>query len=432
MAYVAEYLAFIRGFSRNAKLFIWFSALSSLAAGLTYVVLNLYFLRVGLQEGFLGGLVFYSSIAGVIFALPAGRASDHFGRRDALVVSGLVMVGGSLVQVLFPVPAMLVPATFITGAAWVVSMVTGGPLLVESSGREERAHLFGFQFALSMGIQVIGSNLGGLLPKFFAALSGASPGDAGPLRATLLVGVAILALSLLPLFLMERRHAGQADRPAEPTAVFKLNLTNPGLVWRLILPQTIVSFGAGFVMPLQNVFMDRHLGASAAQIGLIAGVGAILTGIGSLVAPIAARRWGKVRAVTVSQGASLPFLALMGLVPNLGVYGGASLVRVALMNLANPLISNFSLEVVDARERATVNSLLNMCWSLGWAVSGWAGGWIMQNVSYTLPYAFTFTLYSIGIAAFYLFFRTYDPPLASLRSPEPEPDDRRKGLPAGE
>jgi len=425
--YVREYLAYIRGFSRNARLYLCSSLLGGIAGGLTFVVFNLYLLRVGQTESFLGMLVFYSSIAGVVFALPAGRFSDRFGRRRALLVSEAIAITAVLAQVLRPVPGVLLPAAVIAGAAWTVNMVTSSPLLVETSVTRERAHLFGMHSALVMGSSVIGSNLGGLLPKFFAHLI-PSGGAAGSLQATLLVGVTLWAVALIPLVLM--REERRSPVPVV-TAVSSgwLRLSDPRLTVRLLIPGILVAFGAGLIMPLQNVFMDRYLGATPAQIGLIFGAGSLLTGIGSLVAPFLAVRWGKVRAAAASQFLSLPFLAIMGLVPNLWVYAVASLIRGALMNLSNPLIANFNMEVLQAHERATVNSLINLVWSLGWAVSGWAGGYIMHSISYTLPYGLTFVLYSASIATFYFFFRDYDPPLPR---PLPPAEKRRKARMVGE
>lgn len=409
LSYIFEYIAHVRGFSRNAKLFIWSSTLSALASGVVFVIMNLYLVRVGLQENFLGMLVFYSSIAGVVFALPAGQASDRFGRRGPLMVSGGVAAAGILAQVMFPSPTMLVVATLLTGAAFTVGMVAGGPLMVESSDAHERTHLFGFQAALSMGISVIGSNLGGLLPKLFGALLGTGADTVPALKATLLVGVALFVLAVLPLVPMrEERRSIASVRTAGSSW---LRLTNRAIVARLVVPQAIIGLGAGFIMPLQNVFLNRYLGASTAQIGLIFAVSSAVTGTATLASPLLANRWGKVRSIAASQLASLPFLAVMGLVPHLWAYAVASWIRTSLMNLVNPIISNFSLEVVQQQERATVNSLINMTWNLGWAVSGWAGGWIMQNVSYTLPYGCTFVLYVVGILTFYHFFKAYDPPL---------------------
>ncbi|MCL6581326.1 MAG: MFS transporter [Firmicutes bacterium] len=407
MRYIREYAAYVKGFSRNAKLFLWSCTLVAMGQSVVGVAYNLYLLEVGLGETHLGSLVFYSSLAGVVFSLPAGRASDRFGRRLSLIVASGVAVAATLVQVLHPRFEVLVPATLIAGAAWTVSAVTGGPLLVESSSEEERAHLFGFESALFMVASMAGSYLGGLLPRLLGVLLGSGPPLVG-LRTTLLAGVGLLALSLVPLFPLV--EGPRARLPVLTSASAWLSFSDGRLVGKLLVPQALIGLGAGLIVPLQNVFMTRYLGASPAQIGLMFSLSSALTGVGSLVAPGLARRWGKIRAVAVSQLSSLPFLALMGLVPNVRVYVVASLVRSSLMNLANPLVSSFNLEVVPPYERATVNSLINMVWNSGWAVSGWVGGWVMQNVSYTLPYGFTFVLYLMSILLFYRFFRAYDRP----------------------
>ncbi|HCJ10458.1 MAG TPA: hypothetical protein DHW14_04765 [Clostridiales bacterium] len=408
LRYLVGYLSYIRSFSTDAKLYLWSSFLGSVASGLTQVVFNLYLLRLGYEESFLGMLIFYTSMAGVVFALPAGRVSDHFGRRKALLVSGAVGAGGVLAQVLLPVPGVLLAAAVLSGGAWTVSMVTSAPLLVETSRDHERAHLFGLHSALMMGSWVVGSNLGGLLPRFFGGLYGVGQEAALPLQATLLVGVGLWLAALVPLFGLRETTCG---RPPVRTAgsLWWPRLSAPRLTLKILIPTVLTGLGAGMIIPLQNVFMDQYLGATPAQIGLIFSIGSLLTGLGALVAPLLAERWGKVRAAVGSQFLSLPFLAVMGLVPHLGVYAVASLIRGALMNLANPLITNFQMEIVPAHERATVNSLINMCWNLGWAFCGWAGGWVMQNISYTLPYGITFVLYALAVALFYRFFRAYEP-----------------------
>jgi len=429
--FIQEYVSFIRGFSRNAVLFLWCSSLSSLSYGISSVVLNVYFIHVGLSEGLLGALIFYSSIAGMLFSLPGGRASDRFGRRPVLLVSGLVYAAASVVQVAFPFAGVLVGTTLVAGASSAAAMVTGGPILVEASTASDRAHLFGLWSALGLVATVVGNALGGLLPTLFGTFSGGAD-TAFALRSTLYVGAALSALSVVPLLgLKESGPLPAAAASAAPLGW--LGLPDRRLVARILLPQFLVGLGAGFFVPLQNVFMSRRLGATVAEIGLVAWTSSAATALGSLGSPALARRWGKVRAITFTQLASLPFLAVMGLSGDFWVYGAASLVRCALMNLATPLINTFNLEIVGPGERATVSSLIQTVWNLGWALSGYAAGWIMQHVSYRLPYAFTLVLYTVSITSFYGYFRHYDhcnPPVEHGEAVSPEP--RRKGPLPGE
>ena len=72
--------------------------------------------------------------------------------------------------------------------------------------------------------------------------------------------------------------------------------------------------------------------------------------------------------------------------------------------MCNPLWQAFNMEILDARERATVASMLSMAWSLGWGVSAAAGGYIMQNFSYTAPYYITMVLYLLAAGLMHYFF----------------------------
>lgn len=78
--------------------------------------------------------------------------------------------------------------------------------------------------------------------------------------------------------------------------------------------------------------------------------------------------------------------------------------RGALANMCNPLWQAFNMEVLDARERATVASMLSMVWSLGWGVSAAVAGYVMQNYSYTLPYLIAVVLYLLSAVLFHHFF----------------------------
>ncbi len=434
MPVVREYVAFIRGFSRDAKLYLWASALQSMAYGITMVVANLYFVQAGLTEGLLGALSLVSAWAALVFALPGGRAIDWFGRRKALFASGLVWGLGTVLQAAFPTAAVLVPATLLAGAASCIANIVGGPILVENSSESDRAHLFGFQFFVTSATMVVGSYLGGFLPTVFGGLSGLGASSTLALRDTFYVGAAMVVVSLIAVIPMRDERisgatggAGAAGAAAGAAGAggtgvaasgrrslvpgfLRLRFKDRRLVGRLLLPQVLVSLGAGLIMPLQNVFMSRRLGATPAEIALIFAISSALTGFGGLAAPLLARRWGKITAAAASQFISLPLLAVMGLTPHLWVYGVVSLIRGSLMNMANPLISSFTLEVVESRERATVNSLVSMSWNLGWGLSSYIGGWMMQSISYTLPYAFTIVLYTASISSFYYFFRSYDRP----------------------
>jgi predicted MFS family arabinose efflux permease len=140
-------------------------------------------------------------------------------------------------------------------------------------------------------------------------------------------------------------------------------------------------------------------------------------GIGLLAAPMLADRYGKIQVVVVSQALSVPFLALMGFVPWFWLSAGAYYVRLALMNLSNPVYQTFVMESVEPDARATVASLTSMAWSFGWALSPMISGELQVRYGFGPPFLGTITLYTIAITMYWAFFWRRQPNVPSATSP---------------
>src|SRR5437773_7808675 len=73
---LAEYATALRSFSRNARLFIAHVIGMDTVHGTSLVLVNLYFLAVGLSIEFIGLRLLLAGIAGAIFSVPAGVISE--------------------------------------------------------------------------------------------------------------------------------------------------------------------------------------------------------------------------------------------------------------------------------------------------------------------------------------------------------------------
>jgi predicted MFS family arabinose efflux permease len=112
----------------------------------------------------------------------------------------------------------------------------------------------------------------------------------------------------------------------------------------------------------------------------------------------------KVDAAVLTQVLGILLLLVMALSRSFAIAAIAALFRGMLANMGGPLISSFSMELVPAKERATINSVTEMAWSLGWAVSARVGGWMITRYSYELPYFFTSGLYLVCAGLYWSFF----------------------------
>jgi predicted MFS family arabinose efflux permease len=174
---------------------------------------------------------------------------------------------------------------------------------------------------------------------------------------------------------------------------------------KLLALQLAGSLGAGMTMPFLNVFFRVRFGASDATLGLLFALSSLLTGCAGLVAPGVAARWGKVRAIVVSQALSIPLLLAMGLVPVFGASAGSFLLRTALMNMSSPLFAAYAMGIVPASVRPLAASLLMLAWNAGWAISAWISGHVQLAAGFTPLFVVTATLYSVSIAMTHGYFR---------------------------
>lgn len=398
MGALLEYIARIKAFSRNARLFLLAGLLGSLYQQVYGVLGNLFLLEAGLSADFLGVMLAVSSLSNAVFALPAGMLSDRFGRKRLVVAGALLGFVGQLMLIARPSPSFVILSALVGGAGGAVLMVSTSPFLAENSTGEERAHLFSVNAATWTISGVLGSFLGGAMPLIFGRLVSSAPDSLLSYRLTLFSALLLLALSIVPYCILQERRLPRAERQAKP---MRLVLPSKDLMYRILVPEVILGLGAGLIIPFLNVYFVRHLGASAAQVGTIFSVMSLATTVAILGAPLLDHKYGTVRTAVYTRILSVPLLLTIALTNSLWVGAVAAWFRSALMNASMPLVSKFNMEVSSPSERATLSSLVGMTWTIGWALGARIGGRWMEVYSYNFPYFFTAALYVISAIVFY-------------------------------
>ena len=80
------YIAKMRLFSRNARLFMVHVVGMDVVFGTWTVMFNLYLLAIGFDIAFIGLRILLTAIARAIFAIPAGLISDRMGRKLSFIL----------------------------------------------------------------------------------------------------------------------------------------------------------------------------------------------------------------------------------------------------------------------------------------------------------------------------------------------------------
>ena len=121
---------------------------------------------------------------------------------------------------------------------------------------------------------------------------------------------------------------------------------------RLLIPGFLVSLGAGQIIPFLNLFVAGKFDVDLAAINWIYALTSLGTMVAILLQPAPRERCGKVASVVIVQGASIPFLAVLGFSPVLWTVIVAMAVRNSLMNAGNPIQNAYAMERVRPSERA--------------------------------------------------------------------------------
>jgi len=399
---IQTYIHRVGAFSCNARLYLVSAVLTGAAMGVYRLLFNFYVLSLGYEENLLGQLITVTSVTALLTAVPMGYLADQMGRKTALLLGGLgvsAAIGGML---LLPTVAVFYLMNALMGLAQSLSMVTMSPFLLENSGEEERTYLFSLGSGLQMAAAFVGNSIGGYLPTWIGQAQGVSATSSTAYAGSLFIITISSVLGLLPLFWLRTPLMQKSNQVFFDPFVYARK--HPVMLAKLILPMLVVSVGAGLFMPFMNVFFRVQYGQPDPVIGNVLAWGALAMGIGLLIAPPLADRYGKAHLVVITQGISIPFLVLLGFAPVFWMSALAHYVRLALMNMSGPVYQTFVMEHVEPESRATVASLVSMANSFGWAFSPTMSGWMQVNYGFGPVYISVLVLYSLAVFMYWKFF----------------------------
>ena len=398
---IKDYGEHLVAFSPNARLYLTYVIIVGVALGIFRLLFNFYVLSLGFDEKLIGNLAASSNLTALIVALPMGYLADYLGRKSSLIISGVAVFLTIGMMALWPVTSMLYAMNILTGAAQSLAAVTMSPFLMENSREHERTYLFSFSSGIQMVSASVGSWIGGYLPSWIATTRNIGAVSSQAYSGSVLVVSITLALSIIPLILMRMPRLDHQERTV--FAPLSYAAKQPKQLTKLILPVLITFIGAGLIMPFMNVFFRLQYHQTDQVIGILFAWGSLAMGLGLLIAPPLAERFGKIQIVVITQGLSIPFLILLGFSPIFWASGLAYFIRVALMNMSGPIYQTFVMEKVEPSSRAMVASLVYMSSNFGNAFSPMISGILQVRYGFGPPFLGTIILYVISVFLYWHF-----------------------------
>ncbi len=395
------YISRIKDFSPNARMFLIYVFLISLNLGVYKVIFNLYILRLGYTEDFLGLILSLTSIATGIFSIPSAMICDMIGRKRTLLLSCLLLIVSLIFLYNTRLKELLVFFSILYGASSALNIVTGSTFMLENSKPFERMHLFSMYQVLYTAATMAGNIVGGVFPAMMTKITTLDASGFLAYRITLLLSLMTILVSFLPLLKIKERETAVLKHKG--SYVFR-TLLRSELVLMMILVYSFYGMGWGLALPYFNVYLDAIIGADSDEIGVIFSLGEVFMMIALLFLPELTERFGKIRVASIVQLLSIPFLAMFISTSWLWIAGFAYIMRSALMNLANPVLNNFKLEIVTEEQRASMNSITWMTCYVFVGIGTFIGGNVLAGGNYRLPFILTCAMYAAAAILYYVRF----------------------------
>ena len=392
-------------FSKNALLYLCGICFFYISMGAFNMLQGIYIKELKIDEGFLGLILSLKTFALAFFSIPCAIIVNKIGKKNGVLLTVFLVPLLVIFQALSTNKWTILMLSVFQGGANSFMMVSEGPFFMENSNSKNRIKLFSYSFAdnvfsTMMGYFIFGQVSGGLNSIF---------GDISGLRYTMIIsGLVGLISCFFIFFIKDKKACTIEDRSTFLKNLVKISKKKYPL--KFLIYNLIIGFGAGLVVPYFNVYLKYKVNASTEQVGFIMSLAQGAMGLGGLITPFMAAKYGRIKTIIMCQVASIPFLMLIALPPNIIVVTIALFMRNGLMNMAGPVVGNLSMELIDEDERsifASVNSISN---NLSRALSAVVGGFIMNHFAYgyEVPYFITAIMYIIATGFFYNSFKGFD------------------------
>lgn len=179
-----------------------------------------------------------------------------------------------------------------------------------------------------------------------------------------------------------------------------------GRIVGALVPTLIIAIGAGFTIPVINLFFLNIHGIEADTFAVMSAMTYVMVAIVVIFMPYIRRRFGYNIAITFFQSMAVLSLLIMATTEYYAEAGFAAgiavffyMIRQPFMNAAGPMTSELTMYYVGERNQEMMSALNASIWSGSWFVSMQIFAWLRQmEYRYVTIFLITVVLYIIGVA----------------------------------
>lgn len=188
------------------------------------------------------------------------------------------------------------------------------------------------------------------------------------------------------------------------------------LILQAVIPTFIIALGAGFTIPVINLFFHDVHGMEAPAFSLMNSITFTLVAISALAIPEIKRKFGYQVAITLMQSLAVILLFVMATTEwyshtaiGLAIAVVTFTLRQPLMNMAGPMTSELTMNYVGERNREMISAINASIWSGCWFVSAKIFSVLREaGMAYSNIIFITVALYVIGVGWYYGLIRAHE------------------------
>jgi MFS family permease len=387
------------GLPKEAKYLVYASVMPAVAYGMLFTDLAYFLTAVqGMSADFMGLVLTLMGVSTFFASIFLGIAADIYGRKRMLIGGNILASVTIMIFALTTDPFLLIIAAIFEGISEAAVLASSSALLADKARNENRNSIFslyGFAQGIAFGVGSF------VIPAvlIFEQLGFTNK------ESHILLYFVISILSLVSTAIMLRVNESKSLKKDRKSYLDLFPRKSKNVLLKYTLTAAVVAFGAGMVIPLMTFWFDLRYGISDAISAPILAISSILIGLTILVAPWAAKRFGLVRAIVITQTASTFFLLITPLSSNFLLAGFVYSIRALLMNMSNPLSQSMIMGLVAEDERGAASGMNGALWRLPNALSSFIGAWLMGMGFLAEPFFIAGIFYSLSTALFWVFFR---------------------------
>ncbi len=370
---------------KNIKNYFINGFLVFLVYGSFMTFLSIHLKSHGFSESFVGTILSLQTFAIAVGSIIAGISFKKYGFKKSMVFSILLICINGIITSIYLNKSIQIIASLGFGLGMAFQFTGESPFLMKQTVLENRVKIFSLNFSLKNFSMMLGSFLSGILS------------DANLNTTYTLFLFSILTLiSIIPLLriediVLETKNSFTKD--------YKTILKDSSIL-KLLLFNGLIGMGAGLIVPFFSIYIKYTLHVNNSIVGTIISISQFGTVIGGLLIPFLSKTYGKVKTVLLCQAISIPFLLSISFAPGLIIVGISFFIRTALMNMAQPLIQNLSMELVEEESMSIFSSFITLSSNMFRSLGIFFGGIMMHNITYNAPYYVTCIFYIIAMFVF--------------------------------